>query len=218
MKRRVCIIVAGGSGKRMESSTPKQFLPLCGRPILMHTIDRITAFDPSIRIILVLPTEEKGHWLALCEKHGFTRKITLVDGGAERFFSVRNALSHVATGETVGIHDGVRPLVSIETLRRCYETAEAKGNAIACVAVTDSLRHVATDGTSRSVPRREYLAVQTPQVFTSETLIKAYEADFSPTFTDDASVVEASGVEINIVEGNRENIKITTPSRTAVDQ
>lgn len=216
MKQRVCIIVAGGSGRRIGGRIPKQFLPLCGRPILMHTIDRITTFDPSMRIILVLPAQEKAYWLSLCEKHSFHREMTLVDGGAERFLSVRNALCHITPGETVGIHDGVRPLVSFETLRRCYETAGTKGNAIPCIPIADSLRHITPDGTSHNVPRTEYLAVQTPQVFASEILIKSYQAACSPAFTDDASVVEASGIEINIVEGNRENIKITTPIDLAI--
>lgn len=204
------VIVAGGSGKRMGAEIPKQFLELAGRPVLMHTIERFKAFDESIEIITVLPENQLLHWCDLQEKHRFKVPQTLVKGGNHRFFSVRNGLKFVNTPGLVAIHDGVRPFVSIDTIKRCFETAERLGNAIPAISPTESLR-ILTDTGSMPVNRFHVKQIQTPQVFNAELLKKAYQQEYSVEFTDDATVLEKTGEKINIIEGNRENIKITNP-------
>lgn len=204
------VIVAGGSGKRMGAEIPKQFLELAGRPVLMHTIERFKAFDESIEIITVLPENQLLHWCDLQEKHKFIVPQTLVKGGNHRFFSVRNGLKFVNTPGLVAIHDGVRPFVSIDTIKRCFETAEKLGNAIPAISPTESLR-ILTDKGSQPVNRFHVKQIQTPQVFNAELLKKAYTQEYSVEFTDDATVLEKTGEKINIIEGNRENIKITNP-------
>lgn len=204
------VIVAGGSGKRMGAEIPKQFLELAGRPVLMHTIERFKAFDESIEIITVLPENQLLHWCDLQEKHKFKVPQTLVKGGNHRFFSVRNGLKFVNTPGLVAIHDGVRPFVSIDTIKRCFETAEKLGNAIPAISPTESLR-ILTDSGSMPVNRFHVKQIQTPQVFSAELLKKAYQQEYSVEFTDDATVLEMTGEKINIIEGNRENIKITNP-------
>lgn len=204
------IIVAGGSGLRMNAGIPKQFLPIGGRPVLMHTIEKFYANNAEMQLIVVLPLEQMEYWKGLCEQFRFTLKHSLVAGGSERFFSVRNALEHLSPDGLVAVHDGVRPLVSQETIDRCFACAEADGCATPVVDSADSIRQI--DGSdSHSVDRKLFRMVQTPQVFRSSILIKAYQQDFSPLFTDDASVVEQLGYKIHLVEGNRENIKLTTP-------
>jgi len=204
------VIVAGGSGKRMGAEIPKQFLELAGRPVLMHTIERFKAFDDSIEIITVLPENQLLHWCDLQEKHKFQVSQTLVKGGNHRFFSVRNGLKFVNTPALVAIHDGVRPFVSIDTIRKCFETAGKLGNAIPAISPTESLR-ILTDKGSMPVNRFHVKQIQTPQVFNAELLKKAYQQEYSIEFTDDATVLEKTGEKINIIEGNRENIKITNP-------
>jgi len=204
------VIVAGGSGKRMGAETPKQFLELAGRPVLMHTIERFKSFSNTIEIITVLPEDELRHWIELQEKHSFSIPQTLVKGGSARFYSVRNGLQFVNEPALVAIHDGVRPFVSRETIARCFETAEKLGNAIPSVAIAESLRMITDEG-SHPVNRLLVRQIQTPQVFSAELLKKAYLQDYKPGFTDDATVLESIGVKINLVEGNRENIKITNP-------
>lgn len=206
------IIVAGGKGERMGVKTPKQFLELNGKPILMHTIEKFQTTFQDIEIILALPQNQIDFWEELCVLHHFPfSPKRVVKGGNTRFESVKNALTQVTEKGIVAIHDGVRPLVSSETLNSCYATAEQKGNAIPVVDMVDSLRHVSKqEGTNNAVTRSCYKAVQTPQCFKSELILKAYEQDFNPAFTDDASVVEKLGERINLVEGNPENIKITT--------
>ena len=204
------VIVAGGSGKRMGAEIPKQFLEIAGRPVLMHTIERFKAFDDSIEIITVLPENQLLHWCDLQEKHKFQVSQTLVKGGNHRFFSVRNGLKFVNTPALVAIHDGVRPFVSIDTIRRCFDTAGKLGNAIPAISPTESLR-ILTDKGSMPVNRFHVKQIQTPQVFNAELLKKAYLQEYSVEFTDDATVLEKTGEKINIIEGNRENIKITNP-------
>jgi 2-C-methyl-D-erythritol 4-phosphate cytidylyltransferase len=204
------VIVAGGSGKRMGAEIPKQFLELAGRPVLMHTIERFKAFEESIEIITVLPENQLLHWCDLQEKHNFQIPQTLVKGGNHRFFSVRNGLKFVNTPGLVAIHDGVRPFVSIDTITRCFETADKLGNAIPAISPTESLR-ILTDKGSMPVNRFHVKQIQTPQVFNAELLKKAYQQEYSVEFTDDATVLEKTGEKINIIEGNRENIKITNP-------
>ncbi|MDF1672172.1 MAG: 2-C-methyl-D-erythritol 4-phosphate cytidylyltransferase [Vicingaceae bacterium] len=206
------IIVAGGKGERMGENTPKQFLELKGKPILMHTIEKFRTTFQNIEIILALPENQIDFWEELCVLHHFPfSPKRVVKGGKTRFESVKNALTQVTESSVVAIHDGVRPLVSSETLNSCFDAAIEKGNAIPVVDVIDSLRHVSKqEGTNNAVTRSCYKAVQTPQCFNSELILKAYQQGFNPAFTDDASVVEKMGETINLVDGNTENIKITT--------
>lgn len=204
------LIVAGGSGRRMGTEIPKQFLELNGRPVLMHTIERFSSFSRAIEIITVLPENQLRFWAELQKKYSFDIPHTLVKGGSHRFFSVRNGLKFVTGKGVVAIHDGVRPLVSSETIRRCFETAEKQGNAIPVISPADSLR-METETGSIPVNRQFIKLVQTPQVFDIGLLKRAYQQNYDPGFTDDATVVERTGEKINLVEGNRENIKITNP-------
>lgn len=211
------VIVAGGSGKRMGLDTPKQFLELAGKPVLMHTIERFRKFDSKIEIITVLPENQLRFWSELQKKYSFDVPHTLVKGGIHRFVSVKHGLEFVSGQGLVAIHDGVRPLVSNDTIRRCFETAAAKGNAIPVISPSDSLR-IITDGVTKPVNRALVKQVQTPQVFDISLIKKAYMQDYDPSFTDDAAVLEKTGVQINIVEGNRENIKITNPEDLFIAQ
>jgi len=204
------LIVAGGSGKRMGIETPKQFLELSGRPVLMHTIERFKSFNDAIEIITVLPENQIRHWVYLQKKYSFGIPQTLVKGGLHRFFSVRNGLKFVNLPALVAIHDGVRPFVSIDTIKRCFDTAEKLGNAIPSVSSADSLRILNEKG-SEPLNRLNVKQIQTPQVFSAELIKKAYLQQYSPEFSDDATVFEKSGEKINLIEGNRENIKITNP-------
>ena len=208
-KPKISIIVAGGKGERMNADIPKQFLEIQGRPILMHTLDVFNRFDAAMQLILVLPSVQIDLWKELCVKHNFTLNHEIVAGGQSRFNSVKNGLEVVKTPALVAVHDGVRPLVSIETIARCFESAEKFDAAIPVVDLVDSIRQVTENG-SQSVDRNAFKLVQTPQVFDAELLLKAYEQEYTPLFTDDASVVEALGTKIHLVEGNRGNIKITT--------
>jgi 2-C-methyl-D-erythritol 4-phosphate cytidylyltransferase len=208
--KKFVIIVAGGSGTRMGTEVPKQFLELCGRPVLMHTIEVFFKFDPASRIILVLPEKQRDFWSGLCKEHDFSIQHLVVSGGETRFYSVLNGLSEVKEPGIVFIHDGVRPLVSYETLSRCFESAKENGNAIPVVPVNESLR-MKTENSSISVDRSLFYSVQTPQTFRSEQITTAYAASYDLLFTDDASVAEKMGFQISMVEGNYENIKITTP-------
>lgn len=207
------IIVAGGKGLRMGGDLPKQFMPLAGKPVLMHTIERFHAYDPNLSIILVLPRAQQDFWCELCQKHHFCIAHTIADGGATRFHSSQNGLALIPdTAEgIVGIHDGVRPFVSIDVIRRAYEAARRNGAAIPVLPVIDTLRHVETDGCGRNVQRADYRIVQTPQAFDIQLLKRAFSQPYSDAFTDDASVAEAIGAQVEMVDGNRENIKLTTP-------
>jgi 2-C-methyl-D-erythritol 4-phosphate cytidylyltransferase len=204
------VIVAGGSGKRMGADIPKQFLELAGRPVLMHTIERFKSFNHLIEIITVLPENQLRFWIDLQKKHSFTVPHTLVKGGSNRFFSVRNGLKFVNIPGLVAIHDGVRPFVSIDTIKRCFDTAEKLGNAIPTISPSESLRILNEQG-SLPVNRMHVKQIQTPQVFNAELIKKAYLQEYSPEFSDDATVLEKTGEKINLIEGNRENIKITNP-------
>ncbi len=204
------IITAGGVGKRMESFIPKQFLLLNNRPILMHTIEKFYLYDRGIEIILVLPKDQIEYWNQLCVKQKFPIGHTVVSGGKERFHSVKNGLTQV-TGKTIGVHDAVRPLVSIEVVDNCFKAAEKSGAAIPVLEITQSLREIGKN-TSRAVNRSNYKLVQTPQCFETNLLKGAYDTPYLDHFTDDASVVETSGQEIQLIEGNSENIKITRPT------
>jgi 2-C-methyl-D-erythritol 4-phosphate cytidylyltransferase len=210
MSKRAVILVAGGTGTRMQTATAKQFLPLSGKPVLFHTFEAFYRWDPSITFVLVLFKGLEAEWKVLCDAHGFDIPHKVVLGGAERFHSVKNGLGALPEDiDLVGIHDAVRPLVSAETISRCFEGAEKYGAAIPAVPVTDTIRQV-RGKSSITLPRHELLAVQTPQCFSRKVIDDAYGLDYTPIFTDDASVVEQSGHNITLVDGNRTNIKITT--------
>lgn len=208
------IIVAGGKGLRMGSDIPKQFLPIGGKPVLMRTIERFHHFSEALQIILVLPKAQQAYWNELCKQYQFDVPYMLADGGETRFHSVQHGLALIpddAQG-VVGVHDGVRPFPAIDVIRRCYDTARTAKAVIPVTPVVETLRHI-TEGTK---PRGDYRLVQTPQTFDIQLLKAANRQPFSEAFTDDASVVESYGHAITMVEGNRENIKITTPFDLAI--
>ena len=208
--KKCAVIVAGGKGLRMSNDVPKQFILLKNKPILMHTIETFYNFDSSIKIILVLPKEHILLWQQLCEKYGFRINCVIAEGGKERFFSVKNGLNFVDEKSIVAVHDGVRPFVSGKTLENCFNTAELLGNAVPVVPLNESIRLI-ENGANRHINRANLRIVQTPQVFRAEILKAAYLQNFDEKFTDDASVAETFGETINLVDGNSENIKITTP-------
>jgi 2-C-methyl-D-erythritol 4-phosphate cytidylyltransferase len=206
------IIVAGGKGLRMGSDIPKQFLPIGGKPVLMRTLERFREYSADLQIILVLPEAQQDYWRQLCEEYHFDVEYQLANGGQTRFHSVQNGLALVpddAEG-VVGVHDGVRPFPSIEVIKNCYETARTAKAVIPVIPVVETVRHLEKES-SVTVPRDEYKLVQTPQTFDIQLLKAANCQPYNDGFTDDASVVESYGHEITLVEGNRENIKITTP-------
>lgn len=207
------VIVAGGKGLRMGADIPKQFLCVGGRPILIRTLERFREYDAGLQIVLVLPHEQQAYWADLCRQYGFSIDYTLADSGPTRFHSVLNGLQKVAPDATlIAVHDGVRPYVSTEVIGRCFDEAARSGAVVPVVDVVETLRHLDSDGTSHTVPRSEYVRVQTPQVFEAQLLRRAYAQPFSERFTDDASVVESTGHAVALVAGNVENIKITTPN------
>lgn len=204
------IIVAGGKGLRMGSDLPKQFLPIGGKPVLMHTLEAFRKYDASLQIILVLPREQQDFWKQLCAEYLFKVEHVIADGGETRFHSVKNGLAFVHDDGLVGVHDGVRPFVSMEVIRHCYDLAKTHRAVIPVIDVVETVRHLTGTG-SETVSRNDYKLVQTPQVFDVSLLKQAYAQEYTSFFTDDASVVEAMGVPVYLAEGNRENIKITTP-------
>ena len=211
LMKKYAIIVAGGKGLRMGGELPKQFIPVVGRPVLMRTLDAFHTFDSAIEIILVLPRDHQPYWKELCREYQFAVPHRIADGGATRFHSVQNGLALVDEPEAlVAVHDGVRPFVSAEVIEACYREAEAHGAVVPVIPVVETVRHLLPEG-SETVPRDAYRLVQTPQTFSASLLRRAYEQPFCEAFTDDASVVEAFGHAVHLVEGNRENIKLTTP-------
>ncbi len=207
------VIVAGGKGVRMGASVPKQFLPINGLPIIMHTIKRFREYDNNLKIIVVLPKEQHEYWNELCKNYHFTAAYAVADGGETRFHSVKNGLALIPddTEGVVGIHDGVRPFPSIDVIHNCYETARTAKAVVPVIPVVETLIYVDGQGGSETVPRDDYRLVQTPQTFDISLLKRAYEQPYKECFTDDASVVNGIGQKITLIEGNRENIKITTP-------
>ena len=210
------IIVAGGKGLRMGADIPKQFLPVGGKPVLMRTLERFREYAADLQIILVLPKAQQDYWRELCQQYHFDVEYTLANGGETRFHSVQNGLALVpddAEG-VVGVHDGVRPFPSVEVIRNCYETARTAKAVIPVIPIVETVRHLVSESNvqrSITVPRGDYRLVQTPQTFDIQLLKVANRQPYNDGFTDDASVVEAYGFDITLVEGNRENIKITTP-------
>lgn len=208
--KRYAIIVAGGSGKRMNSTLPKQFLPLAGKPMLMHAVNAFYNFDKLADLIIALPADSFFDWEKLCNDYHFDIPHQLVTGGETRFHSVQNGLQLVKEKGIVAVHDAARPLVSQETISRCFDAAEKFGAAVPFVQLTDSIRFY-NGFENRSLDRSKHVLVQTPQCFRSDVIISAYQTNPQSFFTDDASVVEASGFTVQLVEGNAENLKITTP-------
>lgn len=208
MKKYV-VIVAGGTGSRMNSDVPKQFMELKGKPILMHTIEKFTHTFPDISVVLVLAASLQEDWKKLCEQYKFKSNYQLADGGETRYHSVKNGLSLVPDACVVGIHDAARPLVSNQTITTTFDVAEERGNASPAISLNDSIRYLKGKD-SCAVDRKLYSIIQTPQCFHSDLIKKAFLKEYKPEFTDDATVLEAFGEKINLVEGNRENIKITT--------
>lgn len=204
------IIVAGGKGLRMGGELPKQFIPLQGKPVLMHTIEAFYKWDSTAELLLVIPEEHNVYWKMLCKELGFIIPHRIVYGGETRFHSVRNGLREVKEDGLIAVHDGVRPFVAYDVLSSCFTIAEAFGAAIPVVPMIESVREV-NGGESHPFDRTRLCIVQTPQVFHSGLLRKAYEQPYDERFTDDAALVEALNHVIRLVDGNRENIKITTP-------
>lgn len=204
------IIVAGGSGSRMNAQVPKQFLVLKKQPVLMHTISAFYNSGARPEIILSLNPGYLSYWQDLCRKYNFEIPHHLVAGGEQRFHSVQNALNLVQQDSLVAVHDAVRPIVSESLIERCFELAKEKGTAIPVVGSRDSLRTI-TGTTTKALRREDILIVQTPQVFRSQILKQAYQQEFSEEYTDDASVVEKAGYSIEITAGDYKNIKITWP-------
>lgn len=208
--KKFALIVAGGRGSRMNSPVPKQFVELKGKPLLMHTFEVFVKSDPRFEFVLVLPDEQIPYWQKLCEKFRFTRNHLVVSGGETRFQSVKKGLAKIDEEGIVFIHDGVRPLVSLQTIDNCFQRALETGNALPVIPPAESVREI-FNGRSRAVDRRRFLLVQTPQTFRVSLIKQAYRQKFIDKFTDDASVLENTGETIHLVEGNRENIKITYP-------
>lgn len=220
MSERCVIIVAGGKGLRMGGDLPKQFIPMAGKPVLMHTLEAFHRWDPKARLVLVLPKSQQDYWAMLVREIGCRAPHEVADGGETRFHSVLNGLRRLSDtisghdGQVlVGVHDGVRPFVTPEVIEACFNKAAQTGAAVPVVPLVDSIRELDGNDASHPVSRERYVAVQTPQVFDLALLETAYQQPYSLDFTDDASVVEALGRDkgVSLVAGDRENIKITTP-------
>lgn len=205
------VITAGGKGKRMQSSVPKQLMEIAGKPMLLHVFERFLAYSDSLRYVLVLPEAYHGEWKSICNRYHFTTPHTVTGNGPTRFHSVKNGLKHVPHNALVAIHDGARPLVSVETISTAFFFAEKMGNAVPVTAITESVR-IKDQALSTPLPRERVKVVQTPQCFRSTQIKKAYDVSYQESFTDDATVLEASGERVYLTDGNTENIKITSPS------
>jgi len=206
------IIVAGGSGHRMENQIPKQYLDLEGKPVIVHTLEKFLQFDQYMEVVLVLATEHQKFWEGIANSQGYGSGIKIAKGGETRYESVKSGLQFIKDGVIVGIHDAVRPLVSQETLKRCYDEATVKGSGIPVTEMDETVRMVKGQDHSVHMDRSTLRRVQTPQVFKSEMIREAYNKIRKQDFTDDASVYESFFKEVSLVNGNRENIKITNPA------
>lgn len=214
--KKFAVIVAGGAGTRMGGPVAKQYLPIEGVPLLMHTLTVFNELDQGISLILVLPESDLEYWNTLCQTHQFTVPHQVVKGGGSRFQSVKNGLGVIPSQDgLVAIHDGVRPFVAFSVIRESFETAKRSGSAIAVVPLKDSIREVAGDGESQYRDRQYFRLVQTPQTFELAKIKKAFEVEEVPYFTDDATVYEHQGWQVSLIPGNLENIKITTPEDLA---
>ena len=208
--KQYAVIVAGGSGSRMNSEIPKQYLPINGLPVLMHTVKAFYNYSNALNIIVVLPPNDLKLWEKLCKTYRFTIPIQVASGGTTRFQSVRNGLDKVGSNGVVAIHDGVRPIVNKELIAASFEIAALHGSAIAAVRLKESIRVTDKDQT-KMADRSKYRIIQTPQTFQVKIIKEAYQIPEDPQFTDDASVLEKSGHKISLFEGSYKNIKITTP-------
>jgi len=223
--KKYAIIVAGGKGLRMNTELPKQFIPINGKPLLMSTLEAFFRYDNELELILVLPVVQQEYWHTICKQYGFSVSHRIADGGETRFHSVKNGLMLIPDTEEslIAIHDGVRPFVSQKTISEAFKCAEKYGTAVPAINPVDSVRQLtgtpvgaglapALNSTgSTALDRTKLKMIQTPQIFKNSILKKAYLQEYTPSFTDDASVVEKCGHPIILTEGNRENIKITTP-------
>lgn len=203
------LIIAGGMGKRMNMDIPKQFIPIAGKPVLMHTIARFRDYDSKSKIIVIIPKEHIPLWKDLCVEFNFNIGHQIINGGRERFYSVKNGLKIVPNDSLVLIHDGVRPLVSIETIDRVVSTCQEKGNAVPYMDMDQSVRKI-NGASNKMINRKSLKLIQTPQGFHSSLIKEAYAKRYRKSFTDDASVLEALKHEIHLVKGNHKNIKITS--------
>ncbi len=212
MQQQYVIILAGGTGSRMKSDIPKQFIELQGAPIIIHSLKRFINYNLNIQIIICVHKNYKSHLENILQKFNLeTKNIQIVFGGDTRFQSVKNGLNLIQDLDAVvGIHDSARPFVSLKTIQNCFETAAIKGNAIPCISINESLRKISNNINS-SINRNEYKIIQTPQCFLVSKIKKAFEQEYNFVFTDDATVLETIGEKIVLVEGNEENIKITSP-------
>ncbi len=208
--KKYAVIVAGGSGLRMKTALPKQFLSLQGKPVLFYTLTAFLEAFPDLQIILVLPEQSRSTGEEIVAQTMDPSRIRITTGGETRFHSVKNGLEYVRDHSIVFVHDGVRCLVSPELIRRCYDMAIEKGNAIPAITAVDTIR-IETFSGNQQIDRNKVRIIQTPQTFFSEIIKAAFEQDYIDSFTDEASVVEKLGVKINLVEGEETNIKITRP-------
>ena len=213
--KKTAIIVAGGTGQRMGTTLPKQFLTIEGKTILLHTIGQFVATFSDIHFVIVLPATYIQDGESLIAASGYSQQFQFVAGGDTRFQSVKNGLTQVDPDAIVFVHDAVRCLLTPDLIQRCYEQALEKGSAIPAVASTDTIR--ITEGTKHHVvDRANVMMIQTPQTFKAANLQKAFEQAYQPTFTDEANVLEASGTEVYLIDGEYENIKITRPLDLAI--
>ncbi|MEI8278409.1 MAG: 2-C-methyl-D-erythritol 4-phosphate cytidylyltransferase [Bacteroidota bacterium] len=203
------VLVAGGKGVRMGTAIPKQFLPLLGKPILYYTVKAFVDAYPDIHLILVLPADQVSYAQMVLQEFPSRLDMTIVSGGATRYHSVQNGLNAVPVNSIVFVHDGVRPLISTDLIQRCYVQAVSKGSAIPAINVADSMRLLTQEG-SRAIDRSQMRIIQTPQTFQSSILLEAFKQEYSEAFTDEATVAEASGHKVHLIEGEKRNIKITT--------
>jgi 2-C-methyl-D-erythritol 4-phosphate cytidylyltransferase len=213
--KKTAIIVAGGTGQRMGTALPKQFLAIEGKSILLHTVDQFVSAFSDIHFVIVLPETYIQDGKALIVASGITQEFQFVAGGDTRFQSVKNGLTQVDPDSIVFVHDSVRCLLTPDLIQRCYEQALEKGSAIPAVASTDTIR--ITEGTKHHLVNREnVMMIQTPQTFKAAILKEAFEQAYQPAFTDEANVLEASGTEVYMIDGEYENIKITRPLDLAI--
>ena len=213
--KKVAIIVAGGTGQRMGSVVPKQFLEIQGKAILLHTIDQFIAAFSDIQLVIVLPTSYIKEGQTLLDSHGYTHNIQIVGGGETRFHSVKNGLSKITESSIVFVHDAVRCLLTPALIQRCFQQACEKGAAIPAVSATDTVRLMEGER-HHLIDREKVMLIQTPQTFQSEILLNAFTQDYIPSFTDEANVVEAQGGPVYLIDGEFENIKITRPLDLAI--
>jgi 2-C-methyl-D-erythritol 4-phosphate cytidylyltransferase len=209
------IIVAGGQGTRMGTAVPKQFLELDGKPVLYHTINAFIKALPEVRVVLALPAHQISYAQMVLQSFPERIDLAIVPGGETRFHSVQNGLKDIPKDAIVMVHDGVRPLAGAELIQRCYQQAMEKGSAIPAIAVTDSMRLMTKEG-SEAVDRSQLRIIQTPQTFRASILLPAMQQPYLDSFTDEATVVEAFGETVFLIEGEKRNIKITTPEDLVV--